>query len=86
MFAKMCDEMKNITSSDYTLLNKENNTITMSEKHTLFNMAKEYNMTVIWNEFSNYIIVKKDNYSIIKDYDINHFNMGYFKHKNILFN
>ena len=65
MFAKMCDEMKNITNLDYTLLNKENNTITMSEKYTLFNMAKEYNMTVIWNEFSNYIIVKKDKYSII---------------------
>lgn len=84
MFNKICNDIKKITCDDYVLLNKENNFLSINVKHQIFDIAKKYNITIIWNKYSNYLIAKKGTYSIIIDYDNNHWNMGYFKYKKVL--
>jgi len=80
------DRLDYIMDNDmFYLLNKDNVMLSSIIKNNIINYASSKKISVIYNDFTNYILIKKSNYhSISKDYDINKWNMNYFKYKNII--
>jgi hypothetical protein len=80
------DRLQYIMDNDmFYLLNKDNIMLSSIIKNNIINYASSKKISVIYNDFTNYILIKKSNYHIIsKDYDINKWNMNYFKYKNII--
>lgn len=69
----------------FYLLNKDNIKLSSVIKNNIINYASSKKLSVIYNDFTNYILIKKsDIFNISKDYDINKWNMNYFKYKNII--
>lgn len=69
----------------FYLLNKNNIMLSSIIKDNIINYAANKKLSVIYNDFTNYILIKKsNNNNICKDYDINKWNMNYFKYKNII--
>ena len=80
------DRLHYIMDNDmFYLLNKDNIMLSSVIKNNIINYASSKKLSVIYNDFTNYILIKKsDNFNICKDYDINKWNMNYFKYKNII--
>lgn len=69
----------------FYLLNKDNIMLSSVIKNNIINYASSKKLSVIYNDFTNHILIKKSNYHrISKDYDNNKWNMNYFKYKNII--
>ena len=69
----------------FYLLNKDNIMLHNNIKNNIINYAGNKKLSVIYNDFTNYILIKKsDIFNISKDYDINKWNKNYFKYKNII--
>lgn len=80
------DRLDYIMDNDmFYLLNKDNIMLSSIIKNNIINYASSKKLSVIYNDFTNYILIKKsNNFNICKDYDINKWNMNYFKYKNII--
>ena len=80
------DRLDYIMDNDmFYLLNKDNVMLSSIIKNNIINYASSKKLSVIYNDFTNYILIKKsNNFNICKDYDINKWNMNYFKYKNII--
>lgn len=80
------DRLEYIMDKDiFYLLNKDNIMLHNNIKNNIINYASSKKLSVIYNDFTNYILIKKsDIFNISKDYDINKWNMNYFKYKNII--
>lgn len=80
------DRLDYIMDNDmFYLLNKDNIMLSSIIKNNIINYASSKKLSVIYNDFTNYILIKKsNNFCICKDYDINKWNMNYFKYKNII--